>query len=743
MFNTHSKISQTILFVSLLISLPINGTNTAMAQNQIRELAKINGDISIDGVVDEPVWDEIAPVELKQKVPDAGAPPSQQTQLRIAYDHTYLYLSARMYDAEPDRIIANTKKRDDFTENTEWCGFLIDTYDDRENALAFYVTPTGAKLDMAIANDAEGGSAFNLSWDSYWDAASSVTDEGWFAEIRIPFAVLPFEVVNDAFVMGITAWRYIARNDETAIYPPRDPSLGSSFKPSLTQRFVFKNVEQRKPVYISPYTLSGMETTWVLPDQTGAYAKSSDFINQVGLDAKIALKSNATLDLTLNTDFAQVEADDQQINLTRLNLFFPEKRQFFQERSSLFDFNFGAVDKVFHSRRIGIVNGEQTRIYGGARAFSRFGKTEIGALTMQTGARQDVYSENFGVIRVRRNVLNENSTIGAILTNRMDLNGRYNTVYGFDATLKLFKQNYTSFRIAQSRTQNQNVDLFSLNPTKFFIEFEKRSLEKLTYKANYSRAGDQYDPQMGFEQRDNFAEGNVNLAYNFFPGSTSKLLQVGPYLNSNLIWDNLTDVLESRSIFYGIQAFTKSGWLYDIHLRSYREEAQRELQFPRDVVIPAGQYNFTSITGSVITSSARDLSYSAFVEAGAFYHGKRFALNVSSLLNVTPDFILEAGIDYNLLDMPDSANPVQIRLLRLKASYTFNTKLFFSALTQFNNVTQKIHGNVRLRYNAKDGNDLYLVYNTSLNQNRTRVLPHLPVSNQGTLLLKYTHTFHL
>ena len=217
----------------LLVLIVILGFLPALAtaQSQILSLPKHNAVVTIDGIVDESIWDEIPPVILKQKVPDAGAPPSQQTQFRLAYDKNYLYLSARMYDAEPQLIIANTKKRDDFTENTEWCGFLIDTYDDRENALAFYVTPTGSKLDMAIANDAEGNTAFNLSWDSYWDAASSVTSEGWFAEIRIPFSILPFEIVNGEFVMGITAFRYIARNDETAIYPPRDPSLGSSFKP--------------------------------------------------------------------------------------------------------------------------------------------------------------------------------------------------------------------------------------------------------------------------------------------------------------------------------------------------------------------------------------------------------------------------------------------------------------------------------------------------------------------------------
>ena len=260
---------------------------------------------------------------------------------------------------------------------------------------------------------------------------------------------------------------------------------------------------------------------------------------------------------------------------------------------------------------------------------------------------------------------------------------------------------------------------------------------------NYSRSGDQYDPQLGFERRDNFAESNANFAYNVFPSSNSSILQIGPYINSNLIWDNQSEILESRNIFYGVQALTKSGWSYDVHLRTYQEETRSGLLFPRDVAIPAGQYNFSSIAGSLVSSSARNLSYSVFAEAGAFYQGKRIGVNLSSLLNVTPDLILEAGLDYNLLDMPERSNAVHIRLLRFKASYTFNTSLFFSALAQFNNVTHRVNGNARIRYNPKDGNDFYVVYNTSINQNRTRIIPNLPVSDQGTLLLKYTHTFKL
>ncbi|MFK7845223.1 MAG: DUF5916 domain-containing protein [Rhodothermales bacterium] len=736
LFATSHRFFQVIALVGAL------SANVLTAQGQEMSLVKHSEVIQIDGRVDEPVWDGIAPLESKQKVPNAGAPPTQRTEMRITYDDDFLYLSCRMFDTNPELIIANTKKRDDFTENTEWCGFLIDTYNDRENALAFYVTPMGSKLDMAIANDAEGANGFNLSWDSYWEAAALIDDQGWHAELKIPFSILPFEVNDEKVIMGITAFRYLARNDETDIFPPRDPALGSSFKPSLTQKIAFEGIKRHNPVHVTPYILSGREVVHSIAGAGDRYEGASSFINQVGLDAKIALRSNATLDVTVNTDFAQVEADDQQINLTRLNLFFPEKRQFFQERSSLFDFSFGALDKVFHSRRIGIVDGEQTQIYGGMRVFGRFDKLELGALSMQTGSRNEVGSENFGVFRVRRNVLNENSTIGAILTNRTDFNGAFNTVYGLDATLRFLKQNYASFRIAQSSTNGVAHDLLSSDASKVFFEIEKRSLDKLTYKLNYSRAGANYNPAMGFEQREDAAQVNYNIGYNFFPDASSTVLQVGPYVSGNLIWDNPTNVQETRNLFLGAQALTKSGWTYDAHVRTYREETLQPLSFPRGVVIPEGIYDFASLAATVVTSSAKRLSYAAFVEAGAFYNGRRLALNISSLLNITPDLILETGIDYNLLDMPGIQDPVSIRLLRLKVSYNVSTKLFLSAITQFNNVSQAVLSNVRIRYNAKDGNDFYLVYNTDFNQHRNRLLPALPVSNQGTLLVKYNYTFH-
>jgi len=716
--------------------------NLRVNAQEVIDATRIDQPIVIDGKVNEPVWDSVVPVVLSQKVPDAGAPPTQRTEVRLAYDDQYMYLSGRLFDNEPEKMVTNSKKRDDFTENTEWMGILIDSYNDRENALCFATTPNGSRFDMAISNDTQGPTAFNLSWNSYWDAAATIDENGWYAEIRIPFTTLPFEEIDGKVIMGITAWRYLARNDETDIYPPRDLSTGSTFRPSLTQRFSFKNINQRKPVHITPYVLGGMATTPEYQQAEDAYQIDRKYKKEIGIDAKIALSSNATLDLTVNTDFAQVEADDQQVNLSRLNLFFPEKRLFFQERASLFEFNFGNSDRVFHSRRIGIVNGQQTRIYGGARAYGRFGTWESGFLNMQTGPQGDLASENFSVFRVRKRVLNENSTAGLILTNRSDLNGNFNTILGADATLRVLDQNYLSLRWAQSVTETHNQLFSSLDQSKFFIELAKRSQQGLTYSVNYGRAGKNYLPGIGFEHRLDFNQLNYTLRYNVFPGKSSKIAQHGPYAIGSLTWGNSHKQLETRNTYLGYNVLSKLGWSYDIRLLSDEEQLFQPLQLPGDIAIAPGRYPFVSTYASITSPAVYRLSYSIGVGSGQFFGGKKHTFLIAPFFNVTPDFIVEGSYSLNQLQFDEQLKSVNVALTQLKLLYTFSTQLTVNAFLQHNSVSKTVLGSIRLRYNPKEGNDFFLVYNGDVNQDRYRNELALPVSNGSTLFLKYSHTLH-
>jgi len=733
------NINTIILFITFIIITSVN----LIAQEQVLKIKKTNATIIIDGMVNEAVWNDIAPLNIIQFSPNGGEQATQKTEIRITYNDKYLYLSGRLYDDEPDKIVANVKKRDHATKNTEWSGFLIDSYNDNENGLGFFVTPTGARFDVAISNDFVGPNTFNVSWNGYWDAASTRTELGWFTEIRVPFTSLPFEVKDGKVFMGIKAWRYFARNNETDLFPPSDLSKGDEWKVSLAQTIVLEDIENRNPIHLTPYVLAGLEKLTTLSETSQQYEANDNFKKELGLDTKIALNSNVTLDLSVNTDFAQVEADNQQINLTRLNLFFPEKRLFFQERAGLFNFNFGSSDKLFHSRKIGIVDGKQTRIYGGARLIGKVGKWEAGALSMQTAPQGILNSENFGVFRLRKNILNENSSIGLILTNRSDFKGNYNSVYGLDATIRVFDENYLSLRWAQSFENEKENKISSLDPTKLFLEISKRSQKGFVYTINYGRTGLDYKPAMGFELRENYSQLNYDFSYNKFPDRRSKLRKFGLYINGSHTRGNTSKELESRNLKLGFKVATNSGWETDLNFNMDREILSTPLSLPGGIELIEGLYNFNSIYAYVETPPANKLRYSINFGTGNFYSGKKTTFAVSPSINITPDLLLEATYAYNLLKFSSLNISENIQLSSFSILYTYSTKLTLNALVQHNNVSKTILGSFRLRYNPKEGNDFYLVYNGNRNQDRNRLVPMLPINSAQIILLKYSYTFHL
>ena len=347
----------------------------------VMKLHRLTGPILLDGMSDEAAWQEIEPLEMSMYEPISGGTMTERTEIRVGYDDNFLYVAGRMYDSDPSSIRANTLYRDRYSGDDTFA-IVLDTYNDNENALWFYTTPNGVRLDYSVSSDANGsgggssfgGGAVNSSWNTFWDVETMRNEEGWFAEIRIPYSSLGFQVKNDRVEMGMIAYRYIARKGERHIFPAIPPNWGMGFaKPSQARNIQMEGVQSQKPLYITPYLSAGRSSYNRLNDAETAYESGTEFDKQVGLDLKYAVTNNLTLDATFNTDFAQVEADDQQVNLTRFSLFFPEKRQFFQERSSLFEFSTGRRDRLFHSRNIGINDEGTVRILGGGRMVGRIG----------------------------------------------------------------------------------------------------------------------------------------------------------------------------------------------------------------------------------------------------------------------------------------------------------------------------------------------------------------------------------
>ncbi len=710
-------------------------------------LTRITGTVTLDGHSDEPAWKSVEPLSLTMMEPTFGGEPSEGSEILVAYDEKFLYMAGRLYDREPGRITSNSKQRDSNNAACDWFGIVVDSFNDKQNAVAFFTTPAGLRWDSTVFNDAQGEEPINPSWNTFWDVATARDGRGWYAEFRIPFSSLRFQDEQGRVVMGLIVWRNIARKNEWDIYPAIPPDWGfwSKFKPSRAREAVFEGVRSRNPLYIVPYALGGLGRTTELDAAGTAYRSVSRTQSEAGLDLKYGFSSSLTLDLTVNTDFAQVEADNQQVNLTRFSLFFPEKRLFFLERASLFDFDFEAYEqnRLFYSRRIGLNDGRLVRIYGGARLVGRIGAWDLGFLDMQTAAGDGLPSENFGVVRVRRQVLNPYSYAGAIVTSRVGFDGRYNLAYGLDTSLRLFGNDYLTVKWAQTFTEGRRNALLSLDPAKVFIKYMRDTTRGPAYYFVYSRCGQDYDPEMGFEMRPDSSRYYGGLSYGWFPGAGSFLLNSRVSLESLIYQRNSDGALESMTLGPNWYFSTKSGFGGFVSPYLCYENVRETFSLSPGAQVPAGGYKFFNLAAELQTPQGDSLFAVFDAVVGSFYDGRRISLTVMPVWSVSSSLSLEAAYQLDRVDFEKRGQDFTSHLLRLRALYMFDTKLSATAFIQYNSATDAVSSNLRIRYNFREGTDLYLVYNEDLNADRFRAVPPLPLSSGRTLLLKFSYAFGL
>ena len=387
-------------FVLFLTTLFI-GSTYSFAQDAIK-LKRATTPIIVDGFIDEPAWESVEPFPMVQYEPVFKGALSERTEIRVLYDDEFLYVSAKMFTEDPSTIAANSLYRDKYSGDDVFA-IVLDPFNDDQNGLRFFTTPAGVRFDQSISNDANnigGNNPVNGSWNTFWDAESTINDEGWFSEMRIPFSSIGFQSSDGVAEMGMIVYRWLSHHNERHIYPEIPPNWDEGkIKPSQAQDIIITGAGSKKPVYFTPYGLAGVSRFNEINSDSSAYNYNDDVKAELGFDLKYNVTSNLTLDVTVNTDFAQVEADDQQLNLTRFSLSFDEKRQFFQQRSGLFDFNYGNT-KVFYSRRIGLDNsGNPVRILGWVRLTGKVNDLDVGFINLQTGESDNLVSENFNVLR--------------------------------------------------------------------------------------------------------------------------------------------------------------------------------------------------------------------------------------------------------------------------------------------------------------------------------------------------------
>ncbi len=725
---------------SLLLGLFILTPAVLLAQNPT-PIPNVSGDIVFDGQLNEPFWEDLEPLDMTMYQPVYEGPVTEKNEIYLVYDQEHIYLAARLYHENPADIRSNSLYRDEYSSDDTFA-LILDTFNDNENALWFFTNPAGTRFDVLVSND---GDETNFDWDTYWDVQTSRTEWGWSVEMRVPFSSLGFQSQGEEVVMGAIIYRYLSKLNQRYIYPSIPPNWDNGFrKPSQAKKILLRNVESENPIYVTPYLLGGLETRAQLNTNGTEYETRREWTHEPGVDVKLNMSSNLTVDLTVNTDFAQVEADDQQVNLTRFPLFFPEKRDFFQERSSVFNFGFTRQGRLFHSRRIGLSStGQPIRIYGGARMVGKLSNTDIGFINMQTASSSNLPSENFNVMRVKRKVINEYSTIGAMFTSRIGPYANNNYSYGVDGIFRIIGDEYLTLKLAQTY-QERSFDF--LSNSRIYAQWQRRRNNGLSYRLTFDRSGDNFNPEVGFILRDDFSLFENNIQYKWITEDSDLFQDIWVNNFSNAYIRHADHQVESSVINPHVGANFKNGASFRAQTNIRYENLLQSFTLSQEenVQVPAGEYRYTDIEASLDAPGGWKFRPGISTTFGGFFDGHRSTIGVSTAWNLSSHFEISNEYEYNHVRFDNRGQEFDAHIARFRLKTALNTKVSLSSFVQYNSEADRSSINARFRYNIDEGDDLWIVYDNVINTEREQAgLPRLPSSSYQALLVKFTYSFKL
>ncbi|MBI4886052.1 MAG: carbohydrate binding family 9 domain-containing protein [Acidobacteria bacterium] len=675
------------------------------------------GAIAIDGALDEPDWSR-APVArgFIQNDPREGEPASEETEVRVLYDANNLYVGVLARDREPGAILTSELAKDFNRQSGDDFEIILDTFHDGRNGYVFATNARGAKWDAQMINE---GREINENWDALWQVRTRITGEGWYAEIAIPFRTLRFTSAGSQ-TWGVNFQRRIRRRNEDSFWAPL-PRIYDLTRVSLAG--TLEGLEQVRPgndVRVKPYVLGSSGASSVASVGTDAEA---------GVDVKYGVTSGLTWDFTVNTDFSQVEADEQQVNLTRFSLFFPEKRDFFLENSGVFQFGQGGgllfagggtgvggafpargQDAIlFFSRRIGLsAGGESIPILGGTRLTGRVGNYSIGALTIQQRSTTSSPSANFSAFRLRRNVL-ANSDIGLLVLSKDAHGPGYNRVAGADANFRFFEN--LNLNAAAART-------FSPAAAVPGAGSDSMGRAGFSYRDNvwdltafYLRIGERFNDEMGFVPRVGVAKFESQYGMRFRPRRVSRWFREAfPHVGFTNI-ARLKGDLQSRLIQAHLSLAFQDGSGSEMGVEPATEHlvAPFAINRRRGIAIPPGRYEFNDSFVTWRTNSSAPVSFNGRVDVGEFYDGRRQSYLVGASVRLKGR--LNASIT-------ESRNQIQLRagryttdLITARMEYGLSTRAFVNALVQYNTDAREWNSNLRFNVIHRPLSDIYLVFN--------------------------------
>jgi hypothetical protein len=666
----------------------------------------------VDGVLDEEAWQNAAPIDdFTQQEPREGAAASERTEVRVLYDSAHVYIGVHAYDSDPHGITATEMRRDSDRLLTEDSfQVVLDTFNDSRNGYIFVTTPLGAKLEEQITEEGEGSSRgnsnnsnINRDWDGVWDVAARVTADGWIAEIAIPTTTLRFLPTEDQ-TWGINFSRTIQRKNEVVFWAPI-PKAYSLTRVSLAGRLTGLNgLSHGMDLKLKPFVVAGVR------DNGLSSSGSTSSLHDVGLDARYGVSAGLNLDLTVNTDFAQVEADVQQVNLTRFNLFFPEKRDFFLENAGLFNMGTGNTftsapveTDLFFSRRIGLLDaGTPIPIIGGVRLAGKSGAHNIGVLDLQTDSAFGKPGDNFLVSRYSHDVL-KRSRVGALFINK-DTAGNsahFNRTMGVDANLALGRSLQVSSFLAKTQTPGlAGKDLAYYGRVAYRDPAWNLWL-------NYLDVQENFNAEVGFVQRRGVRTTKAYFGPTPRPGK-AKIRLMEPMYVFTYMTDQQNRMI-NRVHHFMLGTTLDDGSFINVIYQKNLDVLDEPFAIQPTVKIPVGTYRFDELSLSYNTSPSKRLYERFSYSPQQFYGGTR--QNVSGAVGIRASSQLSSEFQLNRNDVSLPWGDFLVNLAILRVDYTFSTRATIRSLTQYNSSTHEVTNSIRFNFIYRPGSDLYLVYN--------------------------------
>jgi hypothetical protein len=662
--------------------------------------------IALDGHLDEAAWAGAPSItDFIQSQPNTGYPATERTEVRVLYDAKNLYVGAICYESEPDHLTVTSLERDYQTLNSDVFGVALDTFFDRRNAFLFWINPRGAIRDAQAFDDSR---TRDDAWDGVVDVSTSVGDSGWTVEMAIPWTTLRFNPTQSQQTWGVNFQRRIRRKNEDTYWAPLERR---EYLHKMSRGGTLRGLEGVRPgrnLTVKPY----VRALRAAGDDVAETERGYDY--DAGLDLKYGITSRMTLDLTYRTDFSQVEVDQEQVNLTRFQLFFPERRDFFLENSGMF--TFGDVRglsgeprtsvslrdfTLFHSRQIGLRDRNPVPIVAGGRLTGHVGEFQLGLLNVQTEAFEGDPAENFSVVRLRRRFLG-NSDVGFLFGNRQATDsgpGQYNRSFGVDANVKLLGNMFVNSYFALSRSSAGDDD----EAARFSVGWRDRLWDASAMVRHF---GEAFEPGIGFVRRVGIRHYYATFGAHPQP-RIPHVLSINPYVEGDYI-TNLNGTLETRTGEAGLGTTFLDGGRLSLAYTNRFERIDEPFRVQSSVEVPVGDYAFSEGSASYQSSGGRDLSGGLRVSGGGYYGGTRSTVAADALWRVNHHLSFELSATHNAVSVQDTSFSADLYGARIK--YSYSTKLYFRAYVQFNAATDQVITNLRLNFIHAPLSDFFLVY---------------------------------